>query len=212
MEVKRKTRNKGFTLPDLGFGYHDLEPFLDAETMELHHLKHHATYLINFNLAIENTALKHQTPAAIFANISNYNHEIRNNGGGFFNHSMFWQILIPGGIKLSGGELYKTIERDFESIEKLKQEFSLAANTHFGSGWVWLVRKKNNKLAITTTKNQNNPLMDIAVIQGIPILCLDLWEHAYYLNYQNRKADYICAFWDVVNWQKVEELFLRKEF
>lgn len=196
-----------YKLPELGFKYNALEPYIDAETMEIHHTKHHAKYLKNFNEAIENTDLETKTPTEIFANISKYNTKIRNNGGGFFNHSLFWQILTPFPGEELDANLSEVIKRDFGTIDSLKEQFSDAAANQFGSGWAWLIRQSNGLLEITSTPNQDNPLMDITAKKGVPILCLDVWEHAYYLKYQNNRAEYIKAFWNVVNWQKVAQLF-----
>lgn len=198
-----------FKLPELGFEYNALEPHIDAETMEIHHTKHHAAYLKKFNAAIENTKLESRTPAAIFDEISKYNDAIRNNGGGFFNHALFWQILTPHSQEKLDVSLADAITKYFGTLEKLKEEFTDAAMGRFGSGWVWLVKKYNGELVVTSTPNQDNPLMDISPIKGIPILCLDVWEHAYYLKYQNKRPGYIKAFWNVVNWDKVADLYNR---
>jgi superoxide dismutase, Fe-Mn family len=196
-----------FKLPELGFEYNALEPYLDARTMEIHHTKHHAAYLKKFNAAIENTVLEHKTPASIFAEISKHSDAVRNNGGGFFNHALFWQMLTPNSHEILDVNLADAINKYFGTLDKLKEEFSNAAATQFGSGWAWLVKKSNGELVVTSTPNQDNPLMDLAPIKGNPILCLDVWEHAYYLNYQNKRPEYINAFWNVVNWDKVSELF-----
>ncbi len=200
-----------FKLPELGFSYDALEPHIDAKTMEIHHTKHHAAYLKKFNAAIENTALENKTPSAIFAEISKHSDAVRNNGGGFFNHAMFWQMLSPHSQEKLEVSLADAITKYFGTLDKLKEEFSNAAATQFGSGWAWLVKKDNGELVVTSSPNQDNPLMDIAPIKGTPILCLDVWEHAYYLNYQNKRPEYINAFWKVVNWDKVSELFNKEK-
>lgn len=196
-----------FKLPELGFEYDALEPHIDAKTMETHHSKHHAAYLKKFNAAIENTELDQKTPATIFSKVSAYSEPIRNNGGGFYNHALFWQFLTPQQNETLDPKLADAINQYFGTFEKFKEEFSDAAAKQFGSGWAWLVKKSNKELVITSTPNQDNPLMDINPVKGTPILCLDVWEHAYYLKYQNRRPDYIKAFWNVVNWRKVAELY-----
>jgi Fe-Mn family superoxide dismutase len=196
-----------FKLPEIGFSYDALEPYFDAKTMEIHHTKHHAAYLKKFNAAIEKTELEYKTPSAIFAEISKHSNAVRNNGGGFFNHTLFWQILSPHSHETLDVSLADAITKYFGTLDKLKEEFSNAAATQFGSGWAWLIKKDNGELVVTSTPNQDNPLMDIAPIKGTPILCLDVWEHAYYLNYQNKRPEYINAFWKVVNWDRVSELF-----
>ncbi|MFO7659046.1 MAG: superoxide dismutase [Bacteroidales bacterium] len=200
-----------FNLPELGFEYNALEPYFDAKTMEIHHTKHHAAYLKKFNAAIENTGLEHKTPTALFAEISNHSEAVRNNGGGFYNHALFWQILSPRSQKKLDVNLADAITKYFGTLDKFKEEFSNAAATQFGSGWAWLVKKNNGELVVSSTSNQDNPLMDISSPKGRPILCLDVWEHAYYLKYQNKRSEYINAFWNVVNWDKVAELFNRED-
>lgn len=195
-----------FKLPKLGFEYDALEPYIDAETMELHHTKHHASYLQKFNAAIENTELEVKTPSSIFAEISKHDQAVRNNGGGFFNHSLFWQLLTPNQPQKIDVKLADSITRFFGTLDNMKEEFSNAASSRFGSGWAWLVKKNNGELVVTSTPNQDNPLMDINPIKGTPILCLDVWEHAYYLKYRNKRPDYIEAFWNIVDWDKVAEL------
>ncbi len=198
-----------FTLPDLPYAYDALEPHIDARTMEIHHGKHHAGYTNKLNAAIEGTELEGKKIEAILANVSKHSTAVRNNGGGYYNHNLFWKVMSPDG----GGEpspqmnIHKAIERDFGSYENFKSEFSQAAATRFGSGWAWLCIDKNDRLFIMSTPNQDNPLMDLAERQGTPILGLDVWEHAYYLNYQNRRPDYIGAFFNVINWQAVTEMY-----
>ncbi|MFA5814026.1 MAG: superoxide dismutase [Bacteroidales bacterium] len=192
-----------FKLPELPYAYDTLEPYVDARTMEIHHSKHHAAYTNNLNNLVAGTDAENLSIEEILAHVSKYPVGIRNNGGGFYNHNLFWTVMSPNGGGKPAGELLKVIETDFGSFEAFKEKFSTAAATRFGSGWAWLV-KSNGKLVVTSTPNQDNPLMDIADVKGTPILALDVWEHAYYLNYQNRRPDYIEAFWHVVNWAEAE--------
>ena len=175
--------------------------------MEIHHTKHHAGYTNNLNAAIEGTELEKMSLREIFAHVSKHPVAVRNNGGGYWNHKLFWEIMSPdgGGQPSERMNIYKALMRDFGSYEEFKKQFSAAAATRFGSGWAWLCVDKGDKLFITSTPNQDNPLMDVADRKGTPILGLDVWEHAYYLNYQNRRPDYIEAFYNVINWQKVTE-------
>lgn len=196
-----------FVLPQLDYAYDALEPHIDARTMEIHHTKHHAAYTTNLNAAIEGSELAGQSIEAILANISKHIPAIRNNGGGFYNHNLFWKIMSPKGGGAPKGDLLSAIEQTFGSFEQFKEQFNKAAATRFGSGWAWLVKQSNGGLAITSTANQDNPLMDIAEVKGTPILGLDVWEHAYYLHYQNRRPDYISAFWNVINWDEVASRF-----
>ena len=196
-----------YILPDLDFEYDALEPYIDSKTMEIHHTKHHVGYLKKFNEAIKDTQLDKMTPRAIFAEISIHSNAVRNNGGGFFNHALFWQCLTPNKTQKPSGNLADSINKFFGTLEEFKEEFSNVAASRFGSGWAWLVLKNNGELVVTSSPNQDNPLMDISPIRGIPILCLDVWEHAYYLNYQNNRYDYIKAFWKLVDWDKVAERF-----
>jgi len=198
-----------FTLPDLPYAHDALEPTIDARTMEIHHGKHHGGYVNNLNKSIEGTDLAAQSLEEILAGISKHPAGVRNNAGGHYNHSLFWQIMSSpgsGGGGQPGGELADAINSSFSSFDGFKEEFSKAAATRFGSGWAWLV-VQNGKLVITSTPNQDNPVMDVAEVNGTPVLGLDVWEHAYYLNYQNRRPDYIAAWWNVVNWQEVEKRF-----
>lgn len=195
-----------FELPKLGYATDALEPNIDTKTMEIHHGKHHAGYTTNLNNAIAGTDLEGKSIEAILANISAASVAVRNNGGGFFNHSLFWEVMTPNGGGNPTGEIASAIDSAFGSFDAFKDEFAKAAATRFGSGWAWLI-VKDGKLAITSTPNQDNPLMDIAEVKGTPVLGLDVWEHAYYLNYQNRRPDYINAFFNVINWAKVNELF-----
>ncbi|MCU4176933.1 superoxide dismutase [Carboxylicivirga sp. N1Y90] len=196
-----------FELPKLDYAYDALEPHIDARTMEIHHSKHHAAYTNNLNGAIEGTALANQSIEEILANISKHSVAIRNNGGGFFNHNLFWKVMSPNGGGQPSGDLLAAIEKAFGSFDAFKDTFSKAAATRFGSGWAWLVKQADGSLAVSSTPNQDNPLMDIADVKGTPILALDVWEHAYYLNYQNKRPDYIGAFWNVVNWDEVATRF-----
>jgi len=194
-----------FELPNLPYAFDALEPHIDARTMEIHHDRHHKAYTDNLNKAIEGTDWVHASIEEIMKSGVG-NPAIRNNGGGYFNHNLFWEVMSPNGGGEPSGELAEAINKAFGSFEAFKEEFSKAASTRFGSGWAWLV-KKDGKLAVTSTPNQDNPLMPVAEVQGTPILGLDVWEHAYYLNYQNKRPDYISAFFNVVNWDKVAELF-----
>lgn len=194
-----------FTLPDLPYAYDALEPNIDARTMEIHHTKHHAAYTTNLNNAITGTDLEGKKIEEILAQVSKYSPAVRNNGGGFYNHNLFWEIMSPngGGEPAAQTNISKAISRDFGSFENFKKEFSAAAMTRFGSGWAWLCVDGADKIFITSSANQDNPLMDLADKKGTPILGLDVWEHAYYLNYQNRRADYVESFFNVINWQEV---------
>lgn len=194
-----------FELPKLPYAFDALEPHIDAKTMEIHHDKHHAAYTNNLNAAIEGTDLAGLLIEEILMKGVD-KPAVRNNGGGYYNHNLFWEWLSPNGGGEPTGGLAQAINDAFGSFEGFKDEFSKAAAGRFGSGWAWLI-KKDGKLQITSTPNQDNPLMPVAEVQGIPILGLDVWEHAYYLNYQNRRPDYVNAFFNVVNWDKVQELF-----
>jgi len=194
-----------FELPKLPYAYDALEPHIDTRTMEIHHTKHHQAYTTNLNTAIQGTEWENKTIEEILANISKLSPAVRNNGGGFYNHNLFWAILSPTGGKPSA-ELAAAIENDLGGMDKFKEEFTKAATTRFGSGWAWLV-VANGKLAITSSPNQDNTLMDLSEVKGTPILGLDVWEHAYYLHYQNRRPDYINAFFSVINWEEVSKRF-----
>ncbi|MFP4154318.1 MAG: superoxide dismutase [Halothiobacillaceae bacterium] len=196
-----------FTLPDLSYGYDALEKSFDARTMEIHHTKHHGAYVNNCNAAIAGTEWDDKPVEELLANVSSLPAAVRNNGGGHYNHTLFWTVLSPDGGGQPGGDLAGEIEKSFESFEAFKEQFSNAGKTRFGSGWAWLIVDPLGKLQVCSTPNQDNPLMDIAEIKGTPILGLDVWEHAYYLRYQNRRPDYISAFWDVVNWDEVARRF-----
>ncbi len=195
-----------FELPKLPYSYDALEPAIDARTMEIHYTKHHGAYTAKLNEAISGTPLEGKSIEELMAGISALPVAVRNNGGGYYNHSLFWEILKPGGAKAPEGELLQAINDSFESFDKFKDAFTKAAQTRFGSGWAWLI-KQGDSLAVTSTPNQDNTLMDVAEVKGTPILGLDVWEHAYYLNYQNRRPEYIDAFWNVVNWDEVAKRF-----
>ena len=198
-----------FTLPKLPYSYDALEPHIDARTMEIHHTKHHNAYTTNLNSAIAGTELEGKSIEDILRNLDMNNNAVRNNGGGFFNHNLFWETMSPNKGGKPAGELGKAIDESFGSFDAFKKSFSKAAATRFGSGWAWLCVHKGGRLEICSTPNQDNPLMPNTGCEGYPILGLDVWEHAYYLNYQNRRPDYIQAFFNVVNWDKVAELFVK---
>lgn len=194
-----------FELPKLAYSYNALEPHIDARTMEIHHTKHHQAYITNLNNAIAGTDAEKLSIEDICKNISKYPVAIRNNGGGHYNHSLFWTLMAPNAGGEPSGELASAISSAFGSFEEFKKQFATAGTGRFGSGWAWLI-VNGGKLSICSTPNQDNPLMDIAEVKGTPVLALDVWEHAYYLNYQNRRPDYITAFWNVVNWNEVTKL------
>lgn len=198
-----------FKLPDLKYDYNALEPSIDAKTMEIHHTKHHGGYTTKLNNAVEGTDLEGKSIEEILSGVSNHSTAVRNNGGGYYNHNLFWEVMSPDGGGSPSGDLADAISKDFGSFDKFKEEFNNAAATRFGSGWAWLVKQDSGKLMVTSTPNQDNPLMDIVAVDGTPILGLDVWEHAYYLNYQNRRPEYIDAFWNVVNWKEVESRFTK---
>lgn len=198
-----------FILPPLPYAYNALEPHIDARTMEIHHSKHHQAYVTNLNNAIAGTPAEELSIEDICRNISQYAAPVRNNGGGHFNHSLFWNVMSGNAGGTPVGNVADQISGIWGDLGKFKEEFNKAAISRFGSGWAWLIVGADKKLAITSTPNQDNPLMDIAETKGTPILGLDVWEHAYYLNYQNRRPDYCSAWWNVVNWNVVEENFLK---
>jgi superoxide dismutase, Fe-Mn family len=204
--IKRSNIMSKFELAPLPYAFNALEPHIDARTMEIHHDKHHAAYVNNLNKAVEGTALEGKSFEDIFKSISSAPPAVRNNGGGVWNHNLFWQVMGPNKSGKPTGAVADAINGTFESFDKFKELFSNAGATRFGSGWAWLV-VSGGKLVITSTPNQDNPLMDIAEVKGTPILTLDVWEHAYYLNYQNRRPDYIAAWWNVVNWDEVAKRF-----
>ncbi|MDO4879968.1 MAG: superoxide dismutase [Capnocytophaga sp.] len=195
-----------FNLPQLPYAYDALEPYIDARTMEIHYTKHHNAYTTNLNNAIAGTPLEGKTIEEILTNLDENNKAVRNNGGGFYNHNLFWQILSPKAGQKPSTELEKAINESFGSFEAFKDAFSKAAATQFGSGWAWLCVHKGGKLSVCATANQDNPLMPHCQC-GMPILGLDVWEHAYYLNYQNRRPDYIEAFFHIINWEKVSQWY-----
>jgi Fe-Mn family superoxide dismutase len=195
-------RNGEFMQPKLPYSFDALEPYMDRATMELHYTKHYTAYTNKFNEAAAQLGILQLPVRNIIKEVSKYPESIRNNGGGYLNHLLFWNMMSPAGGGLPSGELLDVINRDFGSVDNFREQFAEAARNVFGSGWAWLI-VRNNKLLITSTLNQDNPLMDITAERGFPILCLDVWEHAYYLNNQNRRTDYIQSFWQVVNWKFV---------
>ncbi len=196
-----------FKLPELGYAYDALEPNIDARTMEIHHTKHHNGYTTKLNNAIAGTDLEEKNIEDILTNLDMNNSAVRNNGGGFYNHSLFWSVMNPKEKGRLSGALKDAIETEFGSFESFKDAFSKAAATQFGSGWAWLCVHKDGKVEVCATPNQDNPLMSGVACNGTPILGLDVWEHAYYLNYQNRRPDYINAFFNVINWNEVEKRY-----
>jgi len=198
-----------FTLPELPYPYEALEPHIDKLTMQIHHDKHHKAYVDKLNEAITSNKITEKSLEKLLQQVSTYPAAIRNNGGGHYNHSMFWKLLQPNPGN-PDGVVMDAIVATFGSIDEFKKKFSDAAKSRFGSGWAWLVKTADGKLAICSTPNQDNPLMDIAECKGSPVLCLDVWEHAYYLKYQNLRADYINAYWNVVNWGEVNRLYAGK--
>ncbi|HUM52674.1 MAG TPA: superoxide dismutase [Chitinophagales bacterium] len=195
-----------FELPQLPYAYDALEPHIDAKTMEIHHGKHHIAYVTNLNAALAGTENEGKSLIELLATISTLSPAVRNNGGGHFNHSLFWQIMSPTGGGEPTGKIGEAITATFGSYATFKEEFTKAATTRFGSGWAWL-SVADGKLVISSTPNQDNPLMDVADVKGTPLLGLDVWEHAYYLNYQNRRPDYIAAFYNVINWTEVNRMY-----
>jgi Fe-Mn family superoxide dismutase len=198
-----------FELPKLNYAFNALEPHIDARTMEIHHGKHHQAYVTNLNNAIAGTDTEKLSIEDVCKNISKYPMAVRNNGGGHYNHSLFWEIMAPNAGGMPTGDLAKAIETDLGGFEKFKTDFAAAGATRFGSGWAWLSVKADGKLCVCSTPYQDNPLMDIAECPGTPILGMDVWEHAYSLHYQNRRPDDISAFFNVINWTKVNENYLK---
>ena len=196
-----------FELPQLPYAYDALEPHIDARTMEIHHSKHHNAYTTNLNAAITGTDLEGKTIEEIITNLDMNNMAVRNNGGGFYNHNLFWRVMAPNAGGKPSGELADAIDAAFGSFEAFKAEFAKAGATRFGSGWAWLCVHKGGKVAVCSTPNQDNPLMPNVGCSGFPILGMDVWEHAYYLHYQNRRPDYIEAFFNVINWTEVARLY-----
>lgn len=200
-----------FELPKLPYAYDALEPYIDARTMEIHHSKHHAAYTNNLNAAVLGTDMEGKTIENILINLDKTNTAVRNNGGGFYNHNLFWTIMTPNGGGEPTGELAEAIERDFGSFAEFKAKFSKTGASQFGSGWAFLCVQKGGKLDICGTPNQDNPLMPGVGCGGTPILAMDVWEHAYYLHYQNRRPDYIEAFFNVINWSEVSRRYVTEK-
>ena len=195
-----------FTLPPLPYGFDALEPHIDAQTMQIHHDKHHQAYVDNLNKAIAGTDNEKKSLEELVAQAGKISPAVRNNGGGHWNHSFFWQILGPKTGGQPSGRISEAINQTFGSFDSLKEKMNAAGTTRFGSGWAWLI-VKDGKLEVTSTPNQDNPLMDVAEVKGTPLLGIDVWEHAYYLKYQNRRPEYLNAIWNVINWNKVNEHF-----
>jgi len=202
-----KTMAQEYTFPQLPYAYNALEPYIDAQTMEIHYSKHHKAYFDNFVKAATDNGIEKLSILDIFSKISTYPAAVKNNGGGYYNHMLFWQIMGPNAGGQPTGKLLEAINTTFGSFDNFKTEFETAGKTQFGSGWAWLSVDKEGKLFVSQTPNQENPLMDVTTKRGTPILTLDVWEHAYYLKYQNRRPEYISNFWYVVNWNKVAELY-----
>ena len=198
-----------FELPKLGYDYNALEPHIDAKTMEIHHTKHHNGYTTNLNIAIADSDFEDATIENVLANLDMSNGALRNNAGGFYNHSLFWAVMSPVNKAELNGDLKNAIISEFGSFEFFKNTFSKAATTQFGSGWAWLCVLPDGKVDVCSTPNQDNPLMPGVACEGTPILGIDVWEHAYYLKYQNRRPDYIKAFFDIVNWNEVAERYAK---
>jgi Fe-Mn family superoxide dismutase len=194
-----------FTLPALSYAHDALEPYIDAQTMQIHHGKHHQAYIDNLNKAIAGTENENKTLEELVENAGKISAPVRNNGGGHWNHTFFWHSLAPASGNSPSGKLIEAINAAFGSFDEFKTKFAAAGVGRFGSGWVWLIVKNDGKLEISSTPNQDNPLMDVAEVKGVPILGVDVWEHAYYLKYQNKRPDYLAAIWNVINWDKVEE-------
>lgn len=195
-----------FTLPQLPYAHNALEPHIDEQTMQIHHGKHHQAYVDNLNKAIAGSEHENKSLEELVASAGSISPAVRNNGGGHWNHTFFWEILAPNAGGQPSGRLSEAINSAFGSFDAFKEKFNAAATSRFGSGWAWLI-VKDGKLEVTSTPNQDNPLMDVAETKGTPVLGVDVWEHAYYLKYQNKRADYLVAFWNVVNWNKVSERF-----
>jgi Fe-Mn family superoxide dismutase len=204
--LKNKNYIMAFTLPALPYAHNALEPHIDTKTMEIHHGKHHQAYVDNLNKAIAGTPNEGKSLEELVKVAGTISPAVRNNGGGHWNHSFFWESMAPANGSAPSGKLADAINAAFGSLDGFKEKFAAAGATRFGSGWAWLL-VKDGKLEVSSTPNQDNPLMDVAEVKGTPILGCDVWEHAYYLHYQNRRPDYITAFWNVVNWNKVAERF-----
>jgi Fe-Mn family superoxide dismutase len=197
-----------FELAPLPYANNALEPHFDALTMEIHHDRHHNAYVTNLNAAVKDTPLEGKSLEELFASMSTLAPAVRNNGGGHYNHDLFWNILSPNGGGSPVGTLAAAIDAKFGSFDAFKEEFKKAGITRFGSGWAWLVAQKDGSIAVSSTPNQDNPLMDVADVKGFPVIGLDVWEHAYYLKFQNKRPDYIDAFWSVVDWNKAEARYI----
>ncbi len=204
--IRSEKKMAKFELPKLPYDFNALEPYVDARTMEIHHGKHHGGYVSKLNAAVEGSDLENLSLNDLLKDVSKYPVAVRNNGGGHYNHTLFWEVMGPNKGGEPSGELADAIKASFGSFNDFKGKFSDAAATRFGSGWAWLVLSNGN-LVVTSTPNQDNPMMDVADVKGTPILGLDVWEHAYYLNYQNRRPDYISAWWNVVNWDEVAKRY-----
>jgi superoxide dismutase, Fe-Mn family len=196
-----------FELPALPYATDALEPHIDKMTMEIHHGKHHQAYVDNLNKALAGSEGENATIEELLASVSKYPAAVRNNGGGHYNHTLYWSVMSPNGGGNPSGELASAIDTAFGSFEEFKKKFAEAGATRFGSGWAWLTVDQSGKLQVSSTPNQDNPLMDVADVKGTPVLGMDVWEHAYYLKYQNKRPDYIAAFWNVVNWDAVADRF-----
>lgn len=196
-----------FTLPALPYAHDALEPHIDTQTMQIHHGKHHQAYVDNLNKAIAGTEHENKSLDELIEAAGSISPAVRNNGGGHWNHTFFWNSLAPNAGGSPSGKLADAINEAFGSFDAFKEKFAAAGMTRFGSGWAWLIIQKDGKLEVTSTPNQDNPMMDVAETKGVPLLGCDVWEHAYYLKYQNKRADYLAAFWNVVNWDKVAERF-----
>ncbi len=201
------TEIKNIQFPELAYAFNALEPHIDAMTMEIHYTRHHKAYFDNLQAAVKGSEAENTSFESVLKNISKYPVAVRNNGGGHYNHSLFWTILSPNGGGKPQGELLEAINQSFGSFEKLQETFNNAAKTRFGSGWAWLSIAEDQSLIVSSTPNQDNPIMDVAEVSGSPILGLDVWEHAYYLKYQNKRPDYVNAFWNVINWEEVAKRY-----
>jgi Fe-Mn family superoxide dismutase len=196
-----------FVQPELTYGFDALEPYVDAMTMELHYGKHHAGYTSKFNTALEHADFHSTDINKLFAEVSSHGSSIRNNGGGYYNHNLYWKFMSPHGGGEPTGKVAEAITADFGSFAQFKELFTATANSHFGSGWAWLLLDSDGKLQVTSLPNQDNPLMDVAPVQGTPLLNIDVWEHAYYLHYQNVRSSYVEAYWNIIDWNFVEALY-----
>ncbi|MBN1131726.1 MAG: superoxide dismutase [Bacteroidales bacterium] len=201
------TGQTGFQQPELNYAFDALEPYIDRRTMELHYSKHHAGYTQKLNEALGREGITEDNILRILENISSYGAAVRNNGGGYYNHNLYWNFMSPEGGGTPRGKIGKAIRKQFGSFEAFKEQFSSVAASHFGSGWAWLIVKPNGQLQVVSTPNQDNPLMDVSEVKGSPVLNIDVWEHAYYLNYQNQRARYIEAYWNIIDWDYVEHLY-----